>query len=72
MDWNEAQPPIQRVPGTLSLGVRRQGREVDRSPPTSAEVKNVDLYIPPPVRFQGVVLDYLSTGTTLPFFTLSI
>jgi hypothetical protein len=32
------QPPIQLVPGALSLGVKRQGREADYSPPTSAEV----------------------------------
>jgi hypothetical protein len=33
------QPPIQWVPGALSLGVKRPGREADRSPPSSAEVK---------------------------------
>jgi hypothetical protein len=33
------QPPIQWVPGTLSLGVKRLGREADHSPPSSAEVK---------------------------------
>jgi hypothetical protein len=32
-------PPIQWVPGALSLGVKRPGREVDHSPPSSAEVK---------------------------------
>jgi hypothetical protein len=26
----------------------------------------VDLYTPPPVRLHGIVLDQLSTGTTLP------
>jgi hypothetical protein len=30
------QLPIQWVPGTLSPGVKRQGREADHSPPTSA------------------------------------
>jgi hypothetical protein len=34
------QPPIQWVPGALSLGVKWPGREVDHSPPSSAEVKN--------------------------------
>jgi hypothetical protein len=34
------QPPIQCVPGTLSLGVKRQGREADHSPPSKSEVKN--------------------------------
>jgi hypothetical protein len=33
-------PPIQWVPGALSLGVKRPGREADHSPPSSAEVKN--------------------------------
>jgi hypothetical protein len=30
---------IQWVPGSLSLGVKRPGREADHSPPSSAEVK---------------------------------
>jgi hypothetical protein len=33
------QPPIQWVPGTLSLGVKLPGREADHSFPSSAEVK---------------------------------
>jgi hypothetical protein len=33
------QPPIQFVPGALSLEVKRPGREADRTPPSSAEVK---------------------------------
>jgi hypothetical protein len=33
------QPPIQRVPGALSLGIKRPGREAYHSPPSSAEVK---------------------------------
>jgi hypothetical protein len=32
------QSPIQLVPGALSQRVKRQGREADHSPPTSAEV----------------------------------
>jgi hypothetical protein len=43
------QPPIQFVPGTLSLGVKRSGREADDSPPSSAEVKKyVELYLHSP------------------------
>jgi hypothetical protein len=34
------QPPIQWVPGALPPGVKRQRREADQSPPSSAEVKN--------------------------------
>jgi hypothetical protein len=41
------QPPIQWVAGTLSLGVKRQGREADHSLPTSAEVMNTWSYIYP-------------------------
>jgi hypothetical protein len=33
------QPPIQWVPGALSLGVKQPGREADHSSPSSAEVK---------------------------------
>jgi hypothetical protein len=35
------QPPIQWVPGDVSLGVMQSGCESDHSPPSSAEVKNV-------------------------------
>jgi hypothetical protein len=38
------QHPIQRVPGSLSLGVKRPWREADHSPPSSAEVKNALSY----------------------------
>jgi hypothetical protein len=39
------QPPIQWVPGALSLGVKRPGRQADYSPVSSAEVKEcMDLY----------------------------
>jgi hypothetical protein len=43
------QPPIQRIPGTLSLGVKKPEREADHSSPTSAEVKKMWIYtsIPP-------------------------
>jgi hypothetical protein len=33
------QPPVQYVPRSLSLGVKRQGREADHSLPSTAEVK---------------------------------
>jgi hypothetical protein len=33
------QPPIQWVPGALSLGIKWPGREADHSLPSSAEVK---------------------------------
>jgi hypothetical protein len=43
------QPPIQWVPGALSLGVKQLGREADHPPPSSAEVKEyVELYLHSP------------------------
>jgi hypothetical protein len=40
------QPPIQWVPGALSLEVKRPMREADHSPPSSAEVKEwMELYL---------------------------
>jgi hypothetical protein len=41
-------PPIQWVPGTLSLGVKRPECEADHSPATSAEVKNAWSYTSTP------------------------
>jgi hypothetical protein len=38
------QPPILWVPGSLSPGVKRQGREAVHSPPTGAEVKKNVIY----------------------------
>jgi hypothetical protein len=35
------QPPIQWVPGALSLRLKRPWREADHSPPSSAEVKEL-------------------------------
>jgi hypothetical protein len=43
--WNPTQSPIQWVPGDISLGVKRLGREADNSPPSSTVVKN-DVAIP--------------------------
>jgi hypothetical protein len=48
-------------------GVKRQGREADQSPLTSAEVKKMWIYTSTPIRHHGVVLNWLSTGTTLSF-----
>jgi hypothetical protein len=48
MALGPTQPPIQWVPGALSLGVKRRGREADHSPPSSAEVKNAWSYTSTP------------------------
>jgi hypothetical protein len=51
------QPPIQWIPGALSLGANRQGCEADHSTFSSAEVKEcVELYLHSPIRLHGVVL----------------
>jgi hypothetical protein len=39
---------IQWVPGALSPGLKRPGREIDNSPPTSAEVRKMRIYTSTP------------------------
>jgi hypothetical protein len=53
------QPPIRWIPGALSPGVKRPGREVPRSR------KRGSIHLPP-IHLDGVVLNSLSTGTNLP------
>jgi hypothetical protein len=51
------QPPIQWVPGALSLDVKRPAREANHSHPSNAEVKEcVELYFHFPIRLHGVAL----------------
>jgi hypothetical protein len=58
MALGPTQPPIQWVPGALSLGLKRPGREADHLPPSSAEVKEcVELYLHSPIRLHGVALN---------------
>jgi hypothetical protein len=57
MALGPTQPPLQWVPGALSLGVKRPGRETDHSPTSNVEVKEcMELYLHYPVRLHGVVL----------------
>jgi hypothetical protein len=42
------QPPIQKIPGALSLGVKWPRHEADRSPQSSAEVKSAWSYTSTP------------------------
>jgi hypothetical protein len=64
------QPPIQRVPGALSLEVKWRGREADHSTPSSTQDKNAWSYTSTPlVRLHGMVLSQ-STGTTSPYYNL--
>jgi hypothetical protein len=61
------QPPIQWVPGALSPGVKRQGREADHSPPTSAEVKKMWIYTSPHTpSWRGALLLRHRDNFTLP------
>jgi hypothetical protein len=39
---------ISKVPGTLSVGIKRPGCEADHSPPSGAEVKNAWIYTSTP------------------------
>jgi hypothetical protein len=49
MALGPTQPPIQGVPGVLSLGVKQLGCEADHSPAPGAKVKEcVELYIHSP------------------------
>jgi hypothetical protein len=51
------QPPVQWVPGALSLRIKRPGLEADHSPLSNVEVKNVWSYTStPPTRLHAVVL----------------
>jgi hypothetical protein len=50
-------PPIQWVPGAISLGVKRQRHEADHSHSSNPEVKNARSYTSTPlIRLHGVVL----------------
>jgi hypothetical protein len=62
------QPPIQWVPGALSLGVKRSERETDHSPPPSAEVKEcmeLYLYSPNTPSWRGAQLKHRVNFTLL-------
>jgi hypothetical protein len=41
-------PPIERVSGVISPGIKWPGREADHSPPFCVEVKNAWIYISTP------------------------
>jgi hypothetical protein len=63
------QPPIQWVPGALSMGVKRQAREADHSPPSNAGVKRMREAIPPLSQYAFMASRSVkSTGRTLPLY----
>jgi hypothetical protein len=67
------QPPIQWVPGALSLGVKWPGHEADHSPPSSAEVKNAwSCTSTPPICLHGMVLSKAQGQLYLFTFLTSI
>jgi hypothetical protein len=45
------QPHIQRVARALSIGLKRQGREADHSPPASADAKKMWSYTSTPAYY---------------------
>jgi hypothetical protein len=59
------QPPIQRIPGGLSLEVKRLGREADHSPPSNAEVNNAWSYTSTP-QYAFMAWCLFKTRKTLP------
>ena len=66
------QPPLQCVPGFLSLGIKWPQREDDPSPPSSVEVKNEWSYTsiqPTPLRCRQGQL-YLFSGCFIKYCTL--
>jgi hypothetical protein len=65
------QLPIQWVPGALSLGGKAAGGvKLYTHLQLVLRSRNMDLYIHFPLRLHGVALNWLSTGTTLPYLTL--
>jgi hypothetical protein len=57
MSLGPTQPPIQWVPGALSLGVKWPGHEADHSPSSSAKVKEcVELCLHSPIHLHNMVL----------------
>jgi hypothetical protein len=49
-------PPLERLRGVISVGVKRPGRGADQSPPSSADIKNALSYSSAPtIRLHGIV-----------------
>jgi hypothetical protein len=61
--------------GLFPPGTKQRVRDADRSPQTTAEVKNMSIHISPPppptLRLHGIVFNWLSTGRTLPLDSTS-
>jgi hypothetical protein len=72
MALGPTQPPIQCIPGALSLRVKQLGHEADHQPPSSAEVKYVWSYTSiTPTHLHGMVLSQAQGQLYLTFTLLS-
>jgi hypothetical protein len=62
------QPPIEKVPGALTPGEKRRGRETDHSLPSSAEVKKIWIYTstPPYASWRSAFRSWASFFTRIP------
>jgi hypothetical protein len=67
---------MQWIPGSVSLGVKRQGRDADDSPPSSTEINNDGAIPPLRIRLPGVVLYLLpvliSSKALYTYFALNL
>jgi len=60
-DSGANRPHIQWVPGNISVGVKRPGREPEQSPPSSAEIMNAWCYTST-AHTSSLFGSYFSTG----------
>jgi hypothetical protein len=65
------QSPIQWVPGTSSLWVKRPGREADHSHPCSAEVKNTPSWLGAQIYLHLHLLPFLGVSSCKRYYTNS-
>jgi hypothetical protein len=56
------QPPIQRVSGAFSPGLKRPRHDADHSSSTMQRSRGVELYIYSSVYLRGGIVNHLSTG----------
>jgi hypothetical protein len=74
MTLGPTQPPIQWVPGALSLGVKQPGHEADHSSPSSAKVKEcveLCLHSPNKPSWHGAQFKEEAQGKLFTMFRLS-
>jgi hypothetical protein len=71
-DLGPTQPPVQGVPGALSLGIKRRRRETENSPPSSADVKNAWSYISTPQYAFMARCSVKDAVTNLFYFTSTV